>query len=120
MRTYYLDMRKHAPGWLLIGVGGAAGTLARDLVGETLLVNLLGALLLGVATGTLRTERVRALVAVGFLGAFTTFSTVALELARFAEDGRAPVAVAYATASAVGGIALAAAGMAAGARLRSR
>ena len=118
MRTYYLDMRKHALVWLLVAAGGAAGATTRHLVGETLVVNLSGALVLGVVASLVSGERLRALLAAGFLGAYTTFSTVAVELVRFVEDDRAVTALAYAAASAAGGITLAAAGMAAGARLR--
>ena len=111
-------MRKHAAEWLLVAVGGAAGATTRYLAGETLVVNLSGALLLGVVVSAVSSERLRALLAAGFLGAYTTFSTVAVELVRFVEDDRAPTALAYAVASAAGGIALAALGMAAGARWR--
>lgn len=119
MRTYYHDMRKRAELWVLIAVGGGAGAVARHLVGETLVVNLSGALLLGVFTGVLSSGRLRALLAIGFLGAYTTFSTVAMELVRLVEDERVPVALAYAAVSAAAGVTLAAAGLAAGARLRA-
>ena len=111
-------MRKHAAEWLLVAVGGAAGAATRYLAGETLVVNLSGALLLGVVVSAVSSEQLRALLAAGFLGAYTTFSTVAVELVRFVEDDRALTALAYALASAAGGIALAALGMAAGARWR--
>ena len=104
--------------WLLVAAGGGAGASARYLAGETLVVNLSGALLLGVVVSLVSGERLRALLAAGFLGAYTTFSTVAVELVRFVEDGRALTALAYAVVSAAGGIALAAAGMAVGARWR--
>jgi CrcB protein len=80
----------------LVAVGGAAGAVARYLIGGwaaarwsagfpfgTLLVNVTGSFLLGLLA-TLTTERfvspnVRVLLGIGFLGAYTTFSTFAYE-----------------------------------------
>jgi len=90
---------------LLIGVAGALGTLSRyalsgwayRLLGErlpwgTLAVNVLGCFLLGLvmqvglSTDALsRTARVA--ITVGFLGAFTTFSTFGYETMKAIEDG---------------------------------
>lgn len=89
----------------LIGIGGAAGAVARYLVGGwvaavagesfpygTLVVNLSGSFLLGLLFAA-TTERallspdVRIPLAVGFLGAYTTFSTLMLETWRLGEDG---------------------------------
>jgi CrcB protein len=91
---------------LLVGAGGFAGAIARYLVSGwiyglvgtrlpygTLAVNVAGSLLLGLvaALGTGRigvvTPELRALVAIGFLGAFTTFSTFSLESFRLLEEG---------------------------------
>jgi CrcB protein len=82
---------------LAIAVGGATGAIARYWVSNgvyallgrafpwgTLAVNLLGSLIMGVLFVWL-TERSslgpewRAVVLIGFLGAFTTFSTFSLE-----------------------------------------
>ena len=89
--------------WLLIAVGGALGALARNGVYErladaegsfplaTLLVNVSGAFALGVVieAGLRRPgmEIVVFGVGVGFLGAFTTFSTFGLETVRLIERG---------------------------------
>jgi CrcB protein len=90
---------------LLVGVGGFLGAIARYLIDGwvaeragatfpwgTFVVNLSGAFVLG-ALFALTVERgllpagVRAPVLVGFIGAYTTFSTLALESWRLIEDG---------------------------------
>jgi CrcB protein len=90
---------------LLVGLAGAAGAMSRYGVGVwaekalgshfaygTLLVNALGCLALGflleLERGTnLISPPVRILVAVGYLGAFTTFSTFGYETLRFFQAG---------------------------------
>lgn len=83
---------------LLVGLGGAAGSILRYLVSGwvqqawptaafpygTLAVNVLGCLVIGglshlAETRGLLTPETRALVLVGVLGGFTTFSTFANE-----------------------------------------
>lgn len=105
-----------------IGAAGFAGALARYLVGGwvaartrgafplgTLVVNVTGCFLLGLLF-TLFTERVlphptlRAALTVGFLGAYTTFSTFSLETVRLVEDGALPLAVANVAGSVVTGM----------------
>ncbi len=90
---------------VLIGVGGFAGAVARYVVdgwvtdrtaGQfpfgTLAVNLAGSFLLGllfaltVDRAVLPAE-LRAPLGIGFIGAFTTFSTIMLESWRLVEDG---------------------------------
>ena len=72
---------------LLIGLGGAAGALSRYAFHDTVLVNTLGcfalALLLATADAPALRKHpsLRAGIAVGFLGAFTTFSTLCGEVA---------------------------------------
>ena len=89
---------------LAVGLGGSAGALARYAVGErierraldTLLVNVTGSLLLGVVLGAPVGGAVRLAAGAGFCGAFTTFSSFAVETIRLAEDGRGTAAVANA------------------------
>src|SRR5262245_50997356 len=91
--------------YVLIAIGGAAGALARFTVDSwvgarstgpfpfgTLLVNVSGSFVLGVLFA-LVTERavlpadVRAPLMIGFIGAYTTFSTWMLETWRLVEIG---------------------------------
>jgi len=88
---------------VVLGVGllGGAGAVARFLldgaVAEragrafpygTLAVNVLGSFLLGLIVGAALHGDARRLAATGVVGAFTTFSTWALESHRLGEDGR--------------------------------
>ncbi|HES58447.1 MAG TPA: fluoride efflux transporter CrcB [Firmicutes bacterium] len=109
---------------LAIAAAGALGTLARyGLSGlahqwlgarfawGTLAVNLLGCLVLGVLMQlALTTDAVpqpwRLPLAIGFCGAFTTFSTFGYETLRFVEDGAWGLAVGNVAANVVGGLAL--------------
>lgn len=93
------------PQILAIALAGALGSVCRfgvsglayRLLGQrfaygTLAVNLLGCLLIGAILETaLLTELIRPAwrmaVTVGFLGAFTTFSTFSYETLRYLEDG---------------------------------
>ncbi len=104
---------------LAVAVGGAAGSLARwllvarvqawlgrDFPWATLTVNVVGSLAMGLLAAVL-VERMglgavgRAGLLVGFLGAFTTFSTFALETVGLAESGLAWRALANVVASVV-------------------
>ncbi len=113
----------------LLIVFGALGTLARyglqGLVQErtgssfpagTLVVNILGCFLLGgVAEYALTHLSIppewRIGITVGFLGAFTTFSTFTFEAVRLIQDGEWARAGTYLMASVVGGILAILAGM---------
>ena len=109
----------------VMAVGGALGSAARYELGllwfqpagrlpwTTLLINLLGALLLGMllvaVTELWRPHRlIRPLLGTGVLGGFTTFSTFALQLRLLP----GPVAIGYLLLSVFGGLIAAAAGMA--------
>lgn len=113
----------------LLVILGAAGTLARygmqglvqqrtstDFPTGTLAVNILGCFLLGgVAEYGLRHLSLppewRVGITVGFLGAFTTFSTFSWETVRLLEDGEWMRAATYVLASMAGGILAIVAGM---------
>jgi CrcB protein len=104
-----------------IGVAGAAGALARywldGVVSRraggfpwgTFVVNVTGAFLLGLIF-TVLAERatvepwVRSSLTIGFLGAYTTFSTLSLESYRLIEDGSFALAFANAVGSLAAGL----------------
>ena len=107
----------------LVGVLGAAGALSRYAIGTavgvtsfpwvTLGINLLGSFLLGVVlvAGPVRwDDDVAMAVGVGFLGAFTTFSTFGVETHTLLRGERFGAAAAYVVASVVLGVAAAALG----------
>lgn len=92
--------------YLLVGVGGFMGANARYLSAKwigtlvagrfplgTFLVNMSGSFLLGLLGGVLaaklvpQSDNVRLALGVGFLGAFTTFSTFEMETHALLEDG---------------------------------
>lgn len=115
--------------WLFIALGGSVGAVARYGLGGwiqdragfqfpwgTLVVNLVGSLLVGFALRYLEGVRVgpemRALVAVGLLGAFTTFSTFSYETVALLEEGALSRALAYCVGSLVLGLLAAYAGIA--------
>ncbi len=103
-----------------IALGGAAGAMARYLAGHwvhmwlprdfpwgTLLVNLLGALFIGMALVLLMQRDTvnlawRMAIVVGFLGAFTTFSTFSLENLLLLQQGEWLRAGLYMTGSLAG------------------
>jgi len=101
---------------LLVAAGGALGAVARYLVANvvaqrvgvewpwgTLLINLSGCLLislfLGAGSGRIADSNLRYLLPIGFVGAYTTFSTYEFEVLRLFELGRAGPALAYVIAS---------------------
>jgi len=87
-----------------VGVGGTLGALARVGVGarferrggDTLVVNVLGSLLLGVVLAAPTGGPVRLAAGVGFCGAFTTFSSFAVDTVGLAEAGHPRRAAVYA------------------------
>lgn len=117
---------------LWVGVGGFLGAIARYLVDGwvaersggsfpfgTLVVNLSGAFVLGllfslsVERGVLSAE-IRAPMLIGFIGAYTTFSTLMLESWRLIEDGSVMLGAADLIGSVVLGLVAIVAGLALG------
>jgi CrcB protein len=105
---------------LLVGLGGVLGALARHLLGEhvetrtvdTLAVNVLGSLLLGLLVAVPVDDGLLLLFGTGFCGAFTTFSTFAFETVRLFETGEKRRALATAALNLVGALAAVALGTA--------
>lgn len=104
--------------WLLVAVAGAAGALCRYALSlalptrpfplSTLLINVSGSFLLGVvltfgASGRLSPQTTTAL-AVGFLGAYTTYSTFSWELFALGRADRLVLAAGYLAASVILGV----------------
>ena len=107
----------------MIAVGGATGAICRYFVAGwvqslasspfpvgTLLVNFTGCFVFGalaaIFAGSAPTsDPYRDLMLVGFLGAYTTFSTFSVETDLLVKDGHATTAVAYVLASLVAGLA---------------
>ena len=102
--------------YLAVAIGGALGALSRFGMGQwladsgyahlhpaTFLVNVIGALLIGILfIGAERfklSEPARLGMSVGFLGAFTTFSAFSLQLLTDIQEGEVLRAVSYAAAT---------------------
>ncbi len=114
--------------WFGIAVAGGAGTAARYAVDRAVaariaptwptgifLVNVTGALLLGLVVGSTTDASMGEwtfILGGGFLGAYTTFSTWMLDAVRLLERGAWRAAAAYLLLSVVTGPLAAAAGLA--------
>ena len=115
--------------YIWVGVGGAAGAIARFAMTRyaiarfgdafpwgTFTINLLGAFAIGLIF-TWMTDRsiaapaVRLVVIVGFLGGYTTFSSYTFEAVAMAQRGNWLGALAYVFGSNVVGLTACAAGM---------
>ena len=109
---------------LLVGFGGFVGSVARYLLGgwvmhhatqgkfpfSTFAVNVAGCLVVGVLAGVVEryamfSAEVRLLLFTGVLGGFTTFSAFGLDTVFLLRRGEAWLAVTYAGASVLLGIA---------------
>lgn len=106
---------------LMVGVGGLVGTWARYQIGGvvyarfgsdfpwgTLTVNVLGSFVLGLLLPLFDARApltpLRALITVGCIGAFTTFSSFAYEAAMLISSGERRRAGVYAAASVILGL----------------
>jgi CrcB protein len=85
--------------------GAVASRTRRSFPWGTLAVNLTGAFLLGALAGAALGNDAFRLAGTGLLGAFTTFSTWALESHRLGEDGQLRIGIANFLVSLVLGIA---------------
>ena len=114
---------------LLVGAGGAAGSIARYSVGHiagkyvagsfplgTFLVNIIGCLLIGILFGLVsRSQWMQQggylLLASGFCGGFTTFSTFALDNITLMQKGQSVTTLLYTALSLILGLLLCKAGI---------
>jgi fluoride exporter len=86
-------------------VDGTVSTwIPRDFPYGTLVVNLMGAFLLGVVDGLALSSTSTALLGAAAVGGYTTFSTWMLESQRLAEEGELPRALSNVTVSLVLGL----------------
>ncbi|MDE3202682.1 MAG: CrcB family protein [Acidobacteriota bacterium] len=128
--------RRHASDVAIVGVGGLFGAAARQAVEQaihrspnsfpvaTLVVNLAGSVVLGVLLEVLarsggdtgRLRDVRLVAGTGFIGAFTTYSTLAVESDLLVRAGHVATAAGYVAVSVVGGLVGAGLGIAGAAR----
>lgn len=117
--------------WIIVGLAGALGATSRHAADiglrrwfpngpsiGILLVNLVGSFVLGIVVGVashqMLNENVRLGVAVGFCGAFTTFSTFAAELAGLVNEGKHRMLLQWTALMVIGGGVAAYAGVALG------
>jgi len=95
-------------GYLLVAIGGAFGSTARFVIGRrisektvsrfpigTFLVNVAGAFLLGAVSSIGLERHIYLFFCDGFLGAFTTFSTLMYEEFNLFQDNEKRNAVVY-------------------------
>ena len=112
-----------------VAVGGALGALGRYFMSSYITkllgsgfpygifaANLLGCFLMGIAATLIAgklavSPEMRALLTVGFLGAFTTFSTYALDIVTLYDRGQLMSVVVYALGSMILGVTALLAGM---------
>lgn len=96
---------------LIVGVGGAIGTIMRYLLGliplnntnsfpiNTFLINIIGAIAIGfIVFYTIKSnfdERLLLFLKVGICGGFTTFSTFAIETGDLLKNGNTTIALTY-------------------------
>lgn len=108
---------------VLLALFGAAGVLARYGLGlafqsiwTVVAINLAGSFLLGylIHAGAHWSSEARDAVGVGFLGGFTTFSTLTVQTVLEADGGRPRIAFAYLAVTIFGGLAAALIGYYAG------
>jgi CrcB protein len=109
-------------GFLIVGLGGAIGSMLRYAVQKffqaqsaaafptgTLLVNISGCFLIGILWGLVSrslswNEEMKLLLMTGFCGGFTTFSAFTLEGIGLLKENKTALFLVYLTASVVGGL----------------
>ena len=104
--------------WIAVAIGGALGAMGRYAVSSwvfqinhkfpfaTLAINVLGSFVMGIlfvliVERTLLSMEMRSLLMIGFLGAFTTFSTFSLDALGLWQNGHLFMALLYVLATVV-------------------
>jgi fluoride exporter len=108
-------------GLLSVALGGMAGALTRFIVQKlmpktvlpvaTLTVNLLGSFLLGWIVGQGIQGNLYLFAATGFMGSFTTFSTLNVDLVKLINNKQNKTVVLYVVSTYIGGLISAGAGL---------
>lgn len=114
---------------MLVAAGGFLGAVFRFGISQwvkrhsvtsfplaTLFVNIAGSFLLGWITGTEPSDSIRLFFGIGFMGAFTTFSTLKLENIQFYRKKQWDVLILYLALTYIVGILAALAGFLLGSR----
>lgn len=105
---------------ILVGFGGFFGALIRFYIGKnivstypwaTFIINCSGSFALGFLYGLQPTEWLWQLIGIGFLGAYTTFSTFGFEVLQLLEKQQWLHAIVYIFSSVIIGILCAALGL---------
>ena len=105
--------------YLFVGIAGSLGAILRYLIGislfthssfpyATLCINLIGSFLLAWLTTrffkrTSLSPVIKTAIATGFVGSFTTFSTLSVETVQLFQTGAIGLGVLYVTISMIGG-----------------
>lgn len=110
---------------LLVATGGACGAtvrylssvLAEHFIGSTfpiatMMVNVVGAFLIGLLTGFVSDPQIKLLLITGILGGFTTFSTFSLDAVKLYQSGQYLSLAAYVLGSILLGTVFTAIGLA--------
>ena len=105
--------------WLAVALGGALGSMARYALSTwifqvsshkfpyaTLTVNVLGSFVMGILFVVIveraaLTQEMRSLLMIGFIGAFTTFSTFSLDALGLWQNGHLFMALIYTLATVI-------------------
>lgn len=108
---------------LAVAIGGFFGAIFRFIISQfihvqlqkapfiaTGLINAIGSFLLGAVIGSLHSDFVLHFMAIGFLGAFTTFSTFSFEVVQLFEQKKERTALCYIVSSTIISISFAAIG----------
>ncbi|MFJ7646728.1 fluoride efflux transporter FluC [Lysinibacillus sp. NPDC097279] len=105
---------------ILVGIGGFLGALTRFYLGKwivstypwvTFFINITGSFALGLLFGSHPSEALWHFLGIGFLGAYTTFSTFGFEMLQLVEKKRWGLALAYGCSTLIIGLLFAALGI---------